>query len=380
MHQANNITHKQLITYIYSLFSHLVSLLSVAPNMSRTASDRRRQAPLYARIFGCGAGKRKKMAKAMDADQAFWATFYRAYDALCTPVILGEIEKHTLDVRIVYANQAACDFTGYELGEVSTLNPNGLLGRSVTELMEESLSVAHSGFVSSWLARRGIVSSNTSLNSSHGISSASKVESHDSSEEGDEMKEVEGITRRVAMVTIDGRSLTTDAALSFFTAKGLGKVIGIFSFKSAEELKIVSFKGLTFNLQYKNDKKSSTSYYIVVNPPASLSDFSDDDLWRVTAVSAGIVLKSGDLKAIKDLIRKQVFRHLSKISCGSGLDVTYVEKDKHVLSSREMRKAHNAIIESINDSPTQENMQMSVSARQEKEIVQSLESFDNREA
>jgi len=320
------------------------------------------------------------MEKAMDADQAFWATFYRAYDALCTPVILGEIEKHTLDVRIVYANQAACDFTGYELGEVSTLNPNGLLGRSVTELMEESLSVAHSGFVSSWLARRGIVSSNTSLNSSHGISSASKVESHDSSEEGDEMKEVEGITRRVAMVTIDGRSLTTDAALSFFTAKGLKKVIGIFSFKSAEELKIVSFKGLTFNLQYKNDKKSSTSYYIVVNPPASLSDFSDDDLWRVTAVSAGIVLKSGDLKAIKDLIRKQVFRHLSKISCGSGLDVTYVEKDKHVLSSREMRKAHNAIIESINDSPTQENMQMSVSARQEKEIVQSLESFDNREA
>ena len=335
----------------------------------------RRSQSWFSRLFSRGKRKRK-LANAMDADETFWSTFYRAYDALCTPVILGEIERDTLDVKIVYANQSACEFTGYSPGKVSVRNPKGLVGRSVTELMEVTLADAHSGFVESWLIRRGIGSSRDS--SMHSTGSA---DSENSFTRRNVNTQVEGISRRVAMVTIDGRSLTTDAALSFFTAKGLKKVIGIFSFKSAEELKVISFKGLTFNLQYKNDKKSSTSYYIVVNPPASLSDFSDDDLWRVTAVSAGIVLKSGDMKAIKDLIRKQVFRHLSKISCGSGLDVTYVEKDKHALSSHDMRKAHSALINSINDSPNQENMHMSVSStRAVKNGLQQLASFNSDDA
>jgi PAS domain-containing protein len=314
----------------------------------------KKKKPWYANLGCCG---RKSLTEAMIADEAFWATFYRAYDALCTPVILGEIETDTLDVRIVYANTAACDFTGYGAGEVSTFNPNGLVGRSVTELMEVNLADAHSGFVERWLGRRGIVSSET-----HGKSSNASQEMDDSIR-NNAMKQVEGISRRVAMVTIDGRSLTTDAALSFFTAKGLKKVIGIFSFKSAEDLEVISFKGLTFNLQYRPDKKSKTGYYVVVEPPHSLSQFSDDDAWKVTAVSAGIVLKSGDLKTIKELIRKQIFLHLSKISCGSGLDVTYVEKDAHAVDSRDMRKAHTAIVNSINDSQTQENMHMSAEYR-----------------
>ena len=334
---------------------------------------KRQKQPWYVRLAKCvcrSQRKKEKMEKAMDADQAFWATFYRAYDALCTPVILGEIEKHTLDVRIVYANQAACDFTGYELGERSKRNPHGLVGRSVMDLMEEDLKYSHTGYVAGWLQRRGILKSHdTSMHS------GSESESTDRNR----MKAVEGISRRVTMMTRDGRLKSADAALSFFTAKGLKKVVGIFSFLAAEELDVVRLSGLTFHMQYK-PPYSDEQYYVVVNPPDTLNDFSEDEEWRITAVSEGIILKTGDLNAIKQLIRNQIFYHLSKISIGSGLDITFVKSDKLTLSHSDMRKTHAALVESINDSKSQENMHMSVSkSKKRAERLQSFESFRSTE-
>lgn len=311
----------------------------------------------YTRVFGCGKKEKVKTTTAAEEDEAFWSTFYRAYTALCTPVILGEIERKSLDVKIVYANTAAFDFTGYDPGEVSESNPNGLIGRSVTELMEQNLSDAHAGFVASWLCRRGMVSSDTK--------EATSMDGGGEEEDGS-MKAVEGISRRVTMITSDGRALGTDAALSFFTSSGLNKVIGIFSFKSAEDLDIISLKGLTFSLEYVPARLKTayakTVWYVEVEPPSLLSEFSKDDLWRIKPMSEGVELTSGDISSIKSLIRKQVFAHLGKFSADSDLDVTFVENDKHSLSRSSMDKIFSTLVSSINDSKSDKNMHLSVSS------------------
>jgi hypothetical protein len=271
-------------------------------------------------------------------------------------VILGEIEKKSLDVKIIYANTAACDFTGYHPGEMTFDNPKGLLGRSVTELMEQELSDAHPSYIENWLNRRGIVSSsrNTSIRSVGSTDSAFS--------EGGQMKEVEGISRRVTIVNIDGRVLPAEAALSFFTARGIKKVVGIFSFKAAETLDTVSFEGLAFNLQFK-PVNSDNSFYVVVDTPSRLSDFVSDEKWRITVVSEGLTLEEKDKVVIRNLIRKQVFHHIGKISCGSGLDLTFVDEDKHCLSEVPMKQLSTNLKASINDSRGEKNMHLTCSDR-----------------
>jgi hypothetical protein len=320
--------------------------------------DKNEQKPdkWYSRLLRGGARPSRRdvtTATAEEEDEAFWFKFYRAYDALCTPVILGEIERKSLDVIIVYANTAACDFTGYDPGEMSKeSNPDGIIGRSVTELMEQRLCDNHAGFVASWLSRRDNESAPKRRGSSDGNA---HIEKDDSG-----MKEVEGISRRVMIVTKNGKSVSTDAALSFFTSSGLKKVVGIFSFKEAEELQTLSFEGLSFALEYK-PANSGSAISVDVETPNSLSDFESDKKWRIVTVSQGVELTEKDRAAIKRLIRTQIFNNLGSGSCGSGLDVSFVETDKHSLSDASVSKISSTLVTSINSAKCAENMYLSVS-------------------
>lgn len=338
--------------------------------------------PWYARLFaGCtfqSRSQRKLLGVALKEDKAFWATVYRAYDALCTPVILGEIEMETLDVKIVYANAAACDLTGYDAGEKSWTNPNGMIGRSITELMEDSLSNAHAGFVEGWLYRRGMLKTSSSI-SIH-ISSSAETDRSRHSTAHVRMKKVEGISRRLTIVTSDGRLLSVDAALSFFTARGLGKVVGIFSFKSAEKHEVVSFRGISFNLKYRPDNSTNACYVVVVNPPAKVSEFSSDDKWQITSVTEGFVLSETDRLAIKELVREQIFYHLSKICYASKLDVTYIDSYLHALSASKFRNARVNLVDSINSSKSEKNMHLAASRAQGGDRIRPFRSYDVRDA
>jgi hypothetical protein len=319
----------------------------------------------YSRFLRCGAQQQNNVRNttAMEEDDAFWFKFYRAYDALCTPVILGEIERNTMDVKIIYANTAALDFTGYEPGEISIeFNPNGLIGRSVTELMEEKLSDSHAGYVANWLHRREEASSRTIC-----------TDSDSSRRDANKMKEVKGISRMITIVAKDGRPMRTDASLSFFTSSGLKKTVGIFSFKESEDLEILSLEGLSFNLEYK-PLGSDIAYHVVVVPPVALSDFKSEKKWAITAVSAGIALTEQDKTIIKNLIRKQIFHHIGKILYGSGLDMTFVDDDMNSFSDSSMQQISATLMSAINDTRCRENMHLSCTNK-EQGIVGSFDEF-----
>lgn len=295
--------------------------------------------------------KLSQSASSAEIDSCFWNTFYKAYTALCTPVIVGEINRKTLDVIVVYANHAAEQITGYNSGHMTLMNPDGFIGRSVTDLMTKTKGDAHAGYVAGWLFRQGVISAQ-SCNSIRPAESSGN----------DDMQQVEGISRRVELMTKDGTSLNVDASLSFFTTQTMKKVVGIFSFKSAEELNVLSFDGLVFNILYLQPGSDDPTY-VCIKPPTRLSEFDTDSCWNIAPVSNDIPLTMENLDEIRRFVRRQIFYHLGRVSVGSRLDITFAEKkDKTSLSEVDIGQIVGAMSKAINESKSDANMFFAVSS------------------
>jgi hypothetical protein len=148
----------------------------------------------------------------------YWAGFFQAYSTMDTPIFAGEIKQGTHDVTISYANRPALQLTGYNQGLFDDENPDGIIGRSVNDLMPDSDVVSHEEHIKTWLARyrwkQPIASSSDYL-----------------------LKPpIENRVRPVKIKTPDGGVKIVNAKLSFFSPLDRGnKVLGIFSFTEADE-------------------------------------------------------------------------------------------------------------------------------------------------
>lgn len=278
-------------------------------------------------------------------NQDFWTGFEMAFSALKNPIILGELEKGTYDVKVTYINQAAERFTGYQNVIYNEDRPLGIIGRSVTTLMPSHHAQNHAAYVKHWVH-----------NTNSSLSFDKNNHSRTNRATDTEYKSVEKIRRHVEVLTSQDNIVQTYATLSFFTAKGRGKrVVGIFSIEELPELPNFSLQNITIKMRYKKDGERNFTH-VIVTPPTYPSEFTDDSKWQFQQIGG----KTSKMirEKCKTIICQQINQKLCEIATTNNLQLTLLNSDNTLLNKATRSSIHDTLIELINSDRSADNMYM----------------------
>ena len=280
-------------------------------------------------------------------NQDFWDGFEMAFSALKNPIILGELERGTFDVKITYINQAAEEFTDYRNIPFNEDHPSGIIGRSVTTLMSDDVAQNHARYVRHWI-------NNPRLFCSSDDNSYSRTSRYSDSDH----KSVENIRRDVEILTAQNKLVRTQATISFFAAKGRGKrAVGVFSIENLPRIPRFSLKNVTIKMKYKNEKDRHFTQ-VIITPPEDLREFTNDKKWQFQQL--GGITSEEVRENCKMIIYKQLNEKLTDIAAANNLQVTLINPDDSTLDEATAKSVYNTMIDLINSDSSEENMHMHI--------------------